>query len=67
MDGSDELDAEVAANCWGDEVSTLVDWLDERVAARFADDSEDALGILGGLDPPPQDPSLLECCEILNR
>ena len=60
----------------GDGFSALVDCLNAElddaaelvVAARLAeDDSEDDLGILGGLDPPPQDPSLLECCEILNR
>lgn len=37
------------------------------LAALLGDDSDDDLGNLGGLDPPSQDPSLLECCEILKN
>lgn len=60
---------EVVANCWrelmGDEeVSRLVCSCRRLLAALLGDDSDD-LGNLGGLDPPSQDPSLLECCEIL--
>lgn len=67
-------ESEVVANrCWwvvGEEVSKLVDsirlFTKLFVAALGVDDSDD-LGNLGGLDPPSQDPSSLECCEILKR
>ena len=39
----------------------------ELLAALLGDDSDDELGNLGGLDPPSQDPRLLECCEILKK